>query len=175
MAVQWLSKKASQNINAFSRVVSFMNFKQRRQIINVFVTSHFSYCTIFWMIHSRKLNDLTEKGQERVLRASDRDHKSTFRELLSKDKSLTIHHVIQKQLFFKIGVRKNFVNFTRKHLFWSLQHRCFPVKFAKFLRTPFFIEHLGWLLLNSISSRVKSMEPSAKWRRKASIKISIKG
>ena len=28
-----------------------------------------------------------------------------------------------------------------------LQHRCFPVKFAKFLRTPFFKEHLRWLLL----------------------------
>ena len=28
-----------------------------------------------------------------------------------------------------------------------LQHRCFPVKFAKFLRTPFFTEHLQWLLL----------------------------
>ena len=25
--------------------------------------------------------------------------------------------------------------------------RCFPVKFAKFLRTPFFTEHLQWLLL----------------------------
>ena len=24
---------------------------------------------------------------------------------------------------------------------------CFPVNFAKFLRTTFFIEHLGWLLL----------------------------
>ena len=28
-----------------------------------------------------------------------------------------------------------------------LQHRCFPVKFAKFLRAPFFTEHLRWLLL----------------------------
>ena len=26
-------------------------------------------------------------------------------------------------------------------------HRCFPVNFAKFLSTPFFIEHLWWLLL----------------------------
>ena len=24
---------------------------------------------------------------------------------------------------------------------------CFPVNFVKFLRTPFFIEHLWWLLL----------------------------
>ena len=29
----------------------------------------------------------------------------------------------------------------------SLWHRCFPVNFAKFLRTPFFTEHLRWLLL----------------------------
>ena len=29
----------------------------------------------------------------------------------------------------------------------SLWHRCFPVNFAKFLRTPFFTKHLQWLLL----------------------------
>ena len=28
-----------------------------------------------------------------------------------------------------------------------LSHRCFPVKFAKFLRTTFLSEHLRWLLL----------------------------
>ena len=28
-----------------------------------------------------------------------------------------------------------------------LWHNCFPVNFMKFLRTPFFIEHLWWLLL----------------------------
>ena len=32
-------------------------------------------------------------------------------------------------------------NFIKK----SLWHRCFPVNFAKFLRTPFFTEHLRWL------------------------------
>ena len=50
------------------------------------------------------------------------------------------------QMFLKIGVLKNcanFANFTGKHLCWSLflkkrpQHRCFPVKFARFLRTSF--------------------------------------
>ena len=28
-----------------------------------------------------------------------------------------------------------------------LWHRCFPVNLAKFLRTPFLTEYLGWLLL----------------------------
>ena len=32
-------------------------------------------------------------------------------------------------------------NFTKKRL-W---HSCFPVNFVKFLRTPFWIEHLWWL------------------------------
>ena len=38
-----------------------------------------------------------------------------------------------------------------------LWHRCFPVNFVKFLRTPFFIEHL-WRLLSQfiyLRSRVK--------------------
>ena len=96
------------------------------------------------------------------------------------------------QMYFKMGVLKNFANFTGKHLCWSLflikvltnfiknsptqvfscemwknfkntfstehlhgcfcqkrlQDRCLPVKFAKFLRTPFFTEYLRWLLLN---------------------------
>ena len=34
-------------------------------------------------------------------------------------------------------------NFIKRRL----QHRCFPEKFANFLRTPFFTEHLQCLLL----------------------------
>ena len=64
----------------------------------------------------------------------------------------------------KIGVLRNFKKFTGKHqcqsLFFNkvsglkpatlfkerLWRRCFPVSFVKFLRTPFYIEHLWWLL-----------------------------
>ena len=31
----------------------------------------------------------------------------------------------------------------------KLWHSCFPLNFAKFLRTPIFIEHLQWLLVSS--------------------------
>ena len=69
------------------------------------------------------------------------------------------------EVFCKKGVLRNFTKFTGKHLCQSpffnkveglrpstllkmrLWHRCFPVNFVKFLRTPFFIEHLWWLLL----------------------------
>ena len=68
-------------------------------------------------------------------------------------------------MFCKKVVYRNFVKFTGKHLCQShffnkaaglraatllkkrLWHSCFPVNFTKFLRTPFIIEHLWWLLL----------------------------
>ena len=37
----------------------------------------------------------------------------------------------------KQGVFKNFAIFTGKHLYWRLQHSCFPLRLAKFLRTLF--------------------------------------
>ena len=60
------------------------------------------------------------------------------------------------EVFYKKGVLTNFAKFTGKHLCQSLffylikkrlWHRCFPVNFAKFLRTLFLKEHLRWLLL----------------------------
>ena len=69
------------------------------------------------------------------------------------------------EMFCKKGVLRNFTKFTGKHqcqsLFFNkvaalrpatllkkrLWHWCFPVNFAKFLRTAFFTEHLWWLLL----------------------------
>ena len=69
------------------------------------------------------------------------------------------------EVFCEKDVLRNFEKFTGKHLcqrlFFnkvaglgpatllknSLWHRCFPGNFAKFPRTPFFTEHLRWLLL----------------------------
>ena len=76
--------------------------------------------------------------------------------------------IFQKQhpeLFSKKNVLRNFAKFTAKHLRQGLifkkvaglriatlskkrhWHMCFPVNFAKFLRTSFLTEHLRWLLL----------------------------
>ena len=55
----------------------------------------------------------------------------------------------------KKGILRNFAKFTGKYLCQGLflnkvaglRHWYFPVNFAKSLRTPFFTEHLWWLLL----------------------------
>ena len=65
-------------------------------------------------------------------------------------------------MFFKIAFLKNFAIFTWKHLCWSLffkerpQQRCFSVNIAKFVRTPFFTEHIRcyfWINCFEVSTR----------------------
>ena len=73
--------------------------------------------------------------------------------------------------FCKKDVVRNFTKFTGKHLCQSLffnkvaglrpaallkkrlWHSCFPVNFVKFLRTPFFLEHLWATASVSLSMR----------------------
>ena len=67
------------------------------------------------------------------------------------------------EVFCKKGVLKNLTKFKGKHLcqrlFFNkvatllkkrLWHRCFPVNFVKFLRTPISTEDLWWLLLKYV-------------------------
>ena len=50
---------------------------------------------------------------------------------------------ISQKLQENTYARVSFCNLIKKRL-W---HRCFPVNFVKFLRTPFFIEQFWWLFL----------------------------
>ena len=78
------------------------------------------------------------------------------------------------EIVYKTGVLKNFVKFTEKHLRRSLgfnkvaglqagaisrkrlRHRCFPVNFAKFFRTPILQNKSELLLLRfeEVSKRI---------------------
>ena len=92
-----------------------MNLEQRKLILNSFITSHFSYCPLVWMFHSRKLNNKINSLHERALRIIYQDFRSSFSELLNKDNSRTVHQRnLQKlviELFkVKIGVAPEIMN-----------------------------------------------------------------
>ena len=61
----------------------------------------------------------------------------------------------RQEVFYEKGVLRNFTKLTGKHLCQSLffnkvaglRHRCFPVNFAKFLRTSFLTEPLWWTFI----------------------------
>ena len=79
-------------------------------------------------------------------------YKKVFSLKLCEGLRTNIFRSSRSQLFFKIGV---FLKISVLESLFNkvaglkacsfiktrLQHKCFPVKFAKFLRTPFFTEH----------------------------------
>ena len=88
--IESLCKKASQKINALSRLASSMNFEQKRLIMNSFVIHHLSYCPVLWMFHRRKLNAGIKRLYERALRVVYKDFDPSFEEL-RKDSSTALH------------------------------------------------------------------------------------
>ena len=83
--------KASQKLHALSRISWYMTVKLRKTTMQSFILSQFGYCPLVWMFHSRKLNNRINGLHERALRLVYEDNESTFRELLNRDESFTIH------------------------------------------------------------------------------------
>ena len=87
-----LCKKATQKLNALARISGYMDSSKKITIMKAFITSHFSYCRLVWMFHSRELNNKINRIHESSLRLVYSDKISTFQELLDKDKSVFVYH-----------------------------------------------------------------------------------
>ena len=59
--------------------------------MKAFIDSHFNYCPLTWMFHSRTMNNKINLIHERALRLVYPDYSSNFDELLKKDGSFSIH------------------------------------------------------------------------------------
>ena len=68
-----------------------MNLSKRKILMNAFFNSQFSYCPLIWMCHSRIINKKINRLHERCLRIIYGDKQSSFKELLEKDSSVSIH------------------------------------------------------------------------------------
>ena len=91
-----------------------MNLAQHTLIMNAFIFSQFGYCPLVWMFHSRKLNNRINNIHERALRIVYRDYKSTFKQLLKQNKSVSIHQrnlqILATEIFKAKMVNRNNVS-----------------------------------------------------------------
>ena len=83
----------------------------------------------------------------------------TYHLLLANDTEAVVRRCSVKKVFLEISQKftgkhhchnllfNKFAGFRSATLLKSFWHRCFPVNFAKLLRTPFFAEHLLCLFL----------------------------
>ena len=59
--------------------------------MKAFINSHFGYCPLVLLFHSRKLNHRINRIHERALRIVYNDYYSSFQSLLTMDNSVSIH------------------------------------------------------------------------------------
>ena len=69
-----------------------MDLPKRKQIMNAFFKSQFSYSPSIWMMQSRKRNNKINRLHERCLRVTYNDGLSSFEELLERDNSVSVHN-----------------------------------------------------------------------------------
>ena len=105
--VSKLCKKASQKLRAIARISSYLNKNKLRLIMNAFFSSQFGYCPLVWMFHNRRFNNKINCLHERMLRIVYKGYKSSFAELLSEDKSSTVHHRNVQKLAIEMYKVKN--------------------------------------------------------------------
>ena len=82
--------KANQKLHALARISKYMPQKKLRIIVKAFVSSQFAYCPLISMFHNRQINYKINNLCYRTLRIVYDKHFSSFEELLSKDKSVTV-------------------------------------------------------------------------------------
>lgn len=87
-----LCKKVNQKVSALARIAGILPFQKRHILLKTFIESQFSYCPLIWMFCSCTMNKKINRIHERALRIVYRDYKSSFEDLLKKDKSLIFHH-----------------------------------------------------------------------------------
>ena len=102
-----LCKKASQKLHALARIVNYMDLPKRKVLMKAFITSQFSYCPLICMLHNRTLNNRINSIHERALRLTYKDNQSSFKHLLEKDYSVTVHHKNLQVLVTEIFKVKN--------------------------------------------------------------------
>ena len=108
--ISTLVKKASNQLNAISRIQKFMGFKEKEILLNSFVYSNFNDCPLMWHFCSAKSVKTIEKIQERALRILYNDFSSDFEPNLNKSGKSTMEVKRLRTLALKVFKTLNNMN-----------------------------------------------------------------
>ena len=162
-----ICQKAGQKLNAISRITPYMDFAKRRLLVNAFFYSQFNYCQLVWMCHNQTNNNKINRLHERCLRLIYNDKKSSFKDLLQKDRSVSIHHRNLRTLAvepFKVFKGLSPVIFAetfpvRQQSQYNMRnYSCFAIPRAKTVNHGLdSLSYLGSKLWDSIPSHMKKI------------------
>ena len=87
-----LCESAGNQVNALTRLKSFLSLKERVVSVNSFIYSNCDYCPLVWMFsHESSLNNKIESLHKRALRFLLNDYENSYEELLEKSGKANIN------------------------------------------------------------------------------------
>ena len=89
--VEDLCKKASHKFHVLPTITPYMDLPKKRNLFTAFFKFQFSYCPLAWMCHTRNKPQINA-FHERYLQIIYNSKQFTFKKLLDKGKSVTIHN-----------------------------------------------------------------------------------
>ena len=94
-----------------------MTITQRTFLIKSFIESLFGYSPLIWMSHGKGVNNKINHLHESSLCIVYKDNKSSLRDLLKKDNSISVHHIKVHSLAIELfKVKENFSNKIMKDI-----------------------------------------------------------
>ena len=89
--VNKLFKSAGNQLNALTRLKSFLGLKERVVLVNSFIYSNFDYCPLVWMFSHKKSLNKIESLHKRALRLLLNDYENSYKELLEKSEKCNMN------------------------------------------------------------------------------------
>ena len=86
-----LIKKANSNLSVLSRLTKFMTFQEKSRLYKASAESQFKQCPLTRIFYGLKTNYKINRLEGWLLRLIFNDHSSSFKKLLFKDSTFTIH------------------------------------------------------------------------------------
>ena len=79
-----ICRSAANQLHALIRLRMFLNFEEKKTLINSYFYSNFNYCPLVWMFSGAKSSNKFESLQKKALRFLYQDYLLSYEELLQK-------------------------------------------------------------------------------------------
>ena len=116
-----ICRSTANQLQALIRLRMFLNFEEKKTLINSYFYPNVNYCPLVWMFSSVKSLNKVESFQKRALRSLYEDYVSSYEELLKKAEKETMKVNRLRSLCIKIYKLINNINPTYMNEIFKLR------------------------------------------------------
>ena len=171
-----ICRSAANQLNALIRLKRFLDFEEKKTLINSYFYSNFNHCPLVWMFSSAKSLNKVESLQKRALRFLYDNYDSSYESILKIAGKSTVNVNRLRSLCIEIFKTLNNINpaFMNEMFELSKTNRAVRNQYKLNLEVPIInqvtfgaksIRYLGPKIWNSLPFHIKSSENYTTFRK----------